>query len=204
MLLISLQTTRTFLKAHLEIKHKLRSQLLVSRNQPKPTRLTKRLQAKAMTMEPLIQMQRVSRTQSRLQMASRKQRMELRKELGQMLEAIQEKTLETVPSLETQRMDSQERLLVRMLPKQTPPKRTIKQLQMALLIKSLLQQNSNKIKPTLEPTPQSHSVYQEAKTPHFQELAASINSTMAPRTKSRSSRRICWPMWIRSSRDRMA
>ena len=121
-----------------------------------------------------------------------------------MPEVIQERTLETVPSLEKQRMDSQKRLLIRMLLKQTPLKRTIKQLQMVLLIKSLLLQTSNKIKLTLEQTSQSQSVYQEAKTPHSQELEASINSMMVPRMKSRYSRRICWPMWIRSSRDRMA
>ena len=83
-------------------------------------------------------MQRASRTQSRLQMASRRKPKQIRMDLGQMPEVIQEKTLETVPSLEKQRMDSQKRLLIRMLLKQTPLKRTIKQLQMVLLIKSLL------------------------------------------------------------------
>ena len=138
MLPINLQTTRTFLKPHLEIKHKLKSHLLVSRNQHKLTTPTKRLQVKAMTMEALIQMQRASRTQSRLQMASRRKPKQIRMDLGQMPEVIQEKTLETVPSLAKQRMDSQKRLLIRMLLKQTPLKRTIKQLQMVLLIKSLL------------------------------------------------------------------
>ena len=70
-----------------------------------------------MTMGALIQRQRESRTQTRAQMASRRKAKQKRMDLGRMLEEIQEKTLETAPSLRKQRLGSQKRLLIRLLRK---------------------------------------------------------------------------------------